>query len=111
MNALIELIDDLGQAQKSGTPQAQVDAARDFQRAAQFYIDYVEAENSMGFHAPGEVLRVLAEATDFVRKGQLALRGVKVEPRRSKGRAPAVSSKSLQPRMRAGERRSQSGTL
>ena len=111
MNALIELIDDLGQAQKSGTPQAQLDAARDFQRAAQFYIDYVEAENSMGFHAPGEVLRILTEATDFVRKGQLALRGVKVEPRRPKGQAPPVSSKILERRTNADERRSQSGTL
>ncbi len=29
------------------------------------------AENSMGFHAPGESLRILAEAIDYARQGQL----------------------------------------
>jgi hypothetical protein len=51
--------------------------ARDFQRKAQFYLDFVEAENSMGFHAPQEAARILAESIDFTRQGQLALR----EPR------------------------------
>jgi formate-dependent nitrite reductase cytochrome c552 subunit len=40
----------------------------------------VEAENSMGFHASGEALRILTDATDFVRRGQLALRGVQPRP-------------------------------
>ncbi|HEY6880691.1 MAG TPA: ammonia-forming cytochrome c nitrite reductase subunit c552 [Polyangiales bacterium] len=29
------------------------------------------AENSMGFHAPQEAARVLAEAIDYARQGQL----------------------------------------
>ena len=37
----------------------------------------VEAENSSGFHAPQEALRVLGESINFVRKGQLALRPMK----------------------------------
>jgi nitrite reductase (cytochrome c-552) len=86
-DALVNLIDDIAAAQKNGAPQAQLDAARDFQRKAQFYIDYVEAENSSGFHAPGETLRVLNDATDFIRKGHLALRGVKFPPA---PRAPGV---------------------
>jgi Cytochrome c552 len=51
-----------------------VAAARDFQRRAQFYLDFVEAENSTGFHAPQEAARILAESIDFTRQGQLALR-------------------------------------
>jgi len=31
----------------------------------------VAAENSMGFHAPQELARILAEATDYARQGQL----------------------------------------
>ena len=42
------------------------------------YLDFVEAENSTGFHAPEEAERVLAESIDYARQGQLALRGVAV---------------------------------
>jgi nitrite reductase (cytochrome c-552) len=80
MNALIELIDDIQAARAAGRSDVDLAVARDMQRKAQFYVDYVEAENSMGFHAPGESLRILTDATDFARKGQLALRGVKPAP-------------------------------
>lgn len=43
-------------------------------RRAQFYLDFIEAENSTGFHAPEEAARILAEAIDFRRPGQLARR-------------------------------------
>jgi nitrite reductase (cytochrome c-552) len=76
MDALMELIADIKRARETGRSDADLRVARDFQRKAQFYVDYVEAENSMGFHASGEVLRILTDAVDFVRKGQLALRGV-----------------------------------
>ena len=49
-------------------------SARDFQRKAQFFLDFVEAENSTGFHAPGEAARILGESINFSRKGQLAIR-------------------------------------
>ncbi len=80
MNAVVDLIADLRDARKAGRSDAELEAARNFQRRAQFMVDYVEAENSMGFHASSEVLRVLTAATDAARKGQLALRGV--DPKR-----------------------------
>ena len=40
----------------------------------QFYVDFVESENSNGFHAPQEAARILGEAIDHFRKGQVALR-------------------------------------
>ena len=43
--------------------------------AAQFFVDYVEAENSMGFHAPQESARILGNSINFSRLGQAALRG------------------------------------
>jgi hypothetical protein len=33
---------------------------------------YLAAENSMGFHAPQELARILAEAIDYSRQAQLA---------------------------------------
>ncbi len=76
LTALVELIDDLKAAQDAGRPQADLASARSFQRKAQFLLDFVEAENSTGFHAPQEAARILAESIDFSRKGQLALRPV-----------------------------------
>jgi nitrite reductase (cytochrome c-552) len=74
MDALVALIADLKAGVTAGRSDGQLAAARDFQRKAQFYLDFVEAENSTGFHAPQEAARILAESIDFSRKGQLALR-------------------------------------
>jgi nitrite reductase (cytochrome c-552) len=74
MDALIDLINDLRQAKAAGKDDPQLDPARNMQRKAQFYLDFVEAENSMGFHAPQEAARILGESIDASRKGQVALR-------------------------------------
>ena len=74
MDAVIALIADLKAAGAAGRPDAELARARDFQRRAQFYLDFVEAENSTGFHAPQEAARILGESIDFTRQGQLALR-------------------------------------
>jgi nitrite reductase (cytochrome c-552) len=74
MDALVELIGDLKSARTANTPEPQISSAQDFQRKAQFYLDFVEAENSSGFHAPQEALRILGESINFSRKGQIALR-------------------------------------
>ncbi len=74
MDALVELIHDLKAARDAGRPDSELAAALDYQRKAQFYLDFVEAENSMGFHAPQEAVRILGHSIDFTRKGQAALR-------------------------------------
>jgi nitrite reductase (cytochrome c-552) len=76
MDALIDLIHDLKQAKAAGRTDAQLAPARDFQRKAQFYLDFVEAENSVGFHAPQEAVRILGESINFSRKGQVAVRDI-----------------------------------
>jgi nitrite reductase (cytochrome c-552) len=53
---------------------AELTAAQGFQRKAQFFLDFVEAENSTGFHAPQEAARILGESINFSRQGQNALR-------------------------------------
>jgi nitrite reductase (cytochrome c-552) len=72
--ALVELIDELATAEARGVPPEQITQAREFQRKASFYVDYIEAENSTGFHAPQEAARIAAFSIDFVRQGQQALR-------------------------------------
>ena len=42
------------------------------QRKAQWRLDFIAAENSMGFHAPQEAAMVLGEAIDYARQGELA---------------------------------------
>jgi nitrite reductase (cytochrome c-552) len=43
----------------------------ELQRAAQWRLDFVAAENSMGFHAPQEMARILGESIDLSRQAQL----------------------------------------
>ncbi len=71
--ALLGLIASLASAQNTGVDAKQLGQARELQRKAQWRLDFVYAENSMGFHASQEGARILAEAIDYARQGQLAL--------------------------------------
>ncbi len=73
-DALIDLIKDINAAKATGITDTELAAARDFQRKASFYLDFVMSDNSMGFHAPQEQERVLAEVINLSRQGQLSLR-------------------------------------
>jgi nitrite reductase (cytochrome c-552) len=50
----------------------------ELQRQAQWRLDFVAAENSMGFHAPQELARILGESIDMSRQAQLAATSLKV---------------------------------
>jgi nitrite reductase (cytochrome c-552) len=78
MNALVDLINDLKTAKTAGKTDVELAKGQDFQRKAQFYLDFVEAENSSGFHAPQEAARILGESIDFSRQGQIVLRDGKL---------------------------------
>jgi len=70
--AVVSLIDALAAARRAGATDDQLKPARDLQRQAQWRLDFIAAENSMGFHAPQEAARILAEAIDYARQGELA---------------------------------------
>jgi nitrite reductase (cytochrome c-552) len=74
MDALVDLVNDIKAARAAGVDSQKLSAAQDFQRRAQFYVDFIESENSNGFHAPQEATRILGESINFSRKGQIALR-------------------------------------
>jgi nitrite reductase (cytochrome c-552) len=69
--AIMDLLDAVEVAKKSGATPEQLKPALEFQRKAQWRLDYIAAENSMGFHAPQEAARILAEAADYARQGQI----------------------------------------
>jgi nitrite reductase (cytochrome c-552) len=71
--ATVALIHAITAAAGAGAGDAQLQAARALQRKAQWRLDFVAAENSMGFHAPQEAARILAEAIDYARQGELAV--------------------------------------
>lgn len=73
MDGLMTLIDQIKKAQAGGVVEARLERAKDFQRKATFLLDFVEAENSTGFHAPQEAARILFKAMDHLRNGEKAL--------------------------------------
>ena len=75
MDALLALIADIKAAQARGAGDAALESARRHHRRAQFLLDFIEAENSMGFHADQEAVRVLALSLDETRRGQASLPG------------------------------------
>jgi nitrite reductase (cytochrome c-552) len=75
IDALLELVDGMEAARAADSASARLVLAHRYQRAAQFFADFVEAENSMGFHASQESARILGNSINFSRLGQAALRG------------------------------------
>jgi nitrite reductase (cytochrome c-552) len=75
IDALLELVDAIARAAAVDSNAPAVDRARRQQRAAQFYADFVEAENSMGFHADQEAVRILGKSINFSRLGMKELAG------------------------------------
>ncbi|HEU4564538.1 MAG TPA: ammonia-forming cytochrome c nitrite reductase subunit c552 [Gemmatimonadaceae bacterium] len=87
LDAVLALTRDIAAAVKADSTNPRITEARLYQRRAQFLTDFIEAENSMGFHAPQEAGRVLARAIDYARMGQATLTGGTVG---NGGRTPAA---------------------
>ncbi len=73
LDAAVELIDDIKAAKASGD-DIDLSKALDYQRKASFYVDFVVSDNSNGFHASQEAVRILGTSIDYSRKGQKAVR-------------------------------------
>ena len=71
--ACVDLILAIKKAKEEGATDAQLENARALHRQAQWRADYIAAENSMGFHAPQESARILGEAADLARQGQISV--------------------------------------
>ncbi len=69
--AMTDMLDALAAARAAGASDQQLAAALELQRQAQWRLDFVAAENSMGFHAPAEAARILGESIDYSRQAEL----------------------------------------
>jgi nitrite reductase (cytochrome c-552) len=58
-------------AAKSNVETSKLDEARQMHREAQYMWDFVSAENSMGFHNPEYILKMLADSTNLARQAQM----------------------------------------
>ncbi|MEJ5241760.1 MAG: ammonia-forming cytochrome c nitrite reductase subunit c552 [Anaerolineales bacterium] len=71
-DAIIDAINAIkAAAANPNSDPALLEEARQLHRQAQFYWDFVSAENSMGFHNPEYALKILAEATNLARQAQM----------------------------------------
>jgi len=59
-------------AETPGVNEAKLAEARELNRKAQFYWDYVAAENSMGFHAPDQIIRTLTQSVQYANDAVIA---------------------------------------
>ena len=72
-SALVQFIGEIEKSRKASIDDSALAQVFEFQRKAQWRVDFVAAENSMGFHAPQESARVLGESIDYSRQGERAL--------------------------------------
>ena len=73
-DALVDLIDDARGRQEGRRRTRRSCSPSRAPAQGPVALDFVNAENSMGFHAPQEAARILGEAIDYGRQGQVALR-------------------------------------
>ncbi len=71
--AIVDLIQAIVDAKAAGVDDGALEEARALQRRAQWRLDYIAAENSMGFHAPQEAARILGASIDFARQGEVSV--------------------------------------
>ncbi len=69
--ATFALVQAIAAAMEAGATDEQLTEPRQMHRKAQWRLDYVYAENSLGFHADQEATRILGESIDYARQGQV----------------------------------------
>jgi nitrite reductase (cytochrome c-552) len=87
--ALTDMLDAIKAARAAGATSEQLAPALALQRKAQWRLDFVNAENSLGFHASQESARTLGESIDYFRQAQILAKDIV----RSPATKPAVAAK------------------
>lgn len=78
--AVLALVNAIEKAKTSGATDEQLKGPRHAHRSSQWRLDFISAENSMGFHAPQEAARILAESIDIARQGELEVLKLNLQP-------------------------------
>jgi nitrite reductase (cytochrome c-552) len=70
--AMTDMLDAIRQAEAAGATPEQLAQIFDLQKKAMWRLDFVSSENSNGFHADQEAMRVLGESIDYSRQAEVA---------------------------------------
>jgi len=68
--AMTDMLDAIREAEAAGASDAQLAQLHELQKKAMWRLDFISSENSMGFHADQEAVRVLGESIDYSRQAQ-----------------------------------------
>ncbi|RIK74833.1 MAG: ammonia-forming cytochrome c nitrite reductase subunit c552 [Planctomycetota bacterium] len=69
--AMTDMLDAIRDAEAAGATPEQLAPIFELQKKAMWRLDFINSENSLGFHAPQEAARVLGESIDFSRQAQV----------------------------------------
>jgi nitrite reductase (cytochrome c-552) len=69
--AMTDMLDAVREAQLAGATREQLEPIFEFQKKAMWRLDFISSENSMGFHADQEAMRILGESIDYSRQAQV----------------------------------------
>src|SRR5690606_39925265 len=68
--AMTDMLDAIREAQAAGIAAPELMPLYELQKKAQWRLDFVSSENSMGVHADQESARILGESIDYSRRPQ-----------------------------------------
>lgn len=70
--AMTDMLDAIREAQAAGATPEQLAPLFELQKKALWRLDFISSENSAGFHADQEAMRLLGESIDYSRQAQVA---------------------------------------
>jgi nitrite reductase (cytochrome c-552) len=69
--AMTQMLDAIREAMAAGATAEQLKPIFELQKKAMWRLDFISSENSMGFHADQEAVRILGESIDYSRQAQV----------------------------------------
>jgi nitrite reductase (cytochrome c-552) len=73
--AMTDMLDAIREAEAAGATPEQLAPIFELQKKGMWRLDFISSENSMGFHADQEAMRILGESIDYSRQAEaMALR-------------------------------------
>ncbi|MDB5319961.1 MAG: nrfA [Phycisphaerales bacterium] len=88
--SLVDMLDAIKAAREAGATTERLAPVLELQRKAQWRLDFVASENSMGFHAAQEAARILAESIDYSRQAVAAAQALHLSAPQSPAPLPAT---------------------
>jgi nitrite reductase (cytochrome c-552) len=89
--AMTDMLDAILAAKAAGHSDEELVDVYDLQRKSMWRLDYISSENSRGFHADQEAMRILAESIDYSRRAQVAALSLRAPA------APSIESIEIEP--------------